>query len=85
MKDENRLCLLLNIKFLAHRHFKSYMPLLHTKERFLSTIVAKVTQIRIHFPDTFPFFHLLKRTGICYDVKVFISYYLSILSKKVKV
>ena len=50
--------------------------MLHTKERFLSTIVA-VTQIRIHLPDTFPFsFHLLKRTEICYNVKGFISYYL---------
>ena len=61
------------------------MPLLHTKERYLSSIVAKVTQIRIHFPDTFPFsFHQLKRTGICYNVKGFISYYLSILSRKSK-
>lgn len=50
--------------------------MLHTKERFLSTIVA-VTQIRIHLPDTFPFsFHLLKRTEICYNVKGFILYYL---------
>ena len=61
------------------------MPLLHTKERFPSTIVAKVTQIRIHFPDTIPFsFHLLKRTEICYNGKGFISYYLSILSKESK-
>ena len=61
------------------------MPLLHTKERFLSTIVAKVTQIRILFPDTLPFsFHLLKRTEICYDGKGVISCYLSILSQKSK-